>query len=755
MKYDSIRLESGKEYNLGSIFCGNNKVVIPDLQRDYCWGDIAWNKESDSYSEIVTPFLDNLWSLFQETQSSPIIKTTLGMIYGYEHPSHQINLCDGQQRITTLYLLLGMLNRRTIDSVKSPYGAVQNILISEDELNSDDREPFLLYSIRESSLYFLSDLVYHFFINDEVISVEDIKMQGHWYFREYDNDPTIKSMLSALGLIENFLNEHQITQDVAHSFALFISKDLFFLYYDMGDRLKGEETFVVINTTGEPLSSSENIKPILLGDIKDYSLMIRFSKEWEDRENWFWHRRRKRENTADDAYFEFLKWVAQINLRQEKQNEKDIDVRKFFIEKAREDKIGTLEMIQEYFKALSSLVDSTDTSTTEIWKCTLNADSQKKENSLSAFRDADINLVLPLLHYVKTFPAGTLLCGFIRRVRKNYFDNTRNRGGFVQWRYILKIIDYCKDDESSVLLFDSTKPGLFPGLQDLSVKWYGENEAFIRKLEEFTTTTEILEMENHPDLMGDLSVLRDSIGDNISSDSIARVWKSFCITYKAMYIDGIDDGGLSNLIRLYKVLIGHPQVTRPYRTSGMVGTLFSWLGDEDPLYYQYLSNKRFHELLRADNLTVFIKQYLREHYTTKELYLEETEDSSFNSKEFFKAWLVLKTVHAGDSPLSYTNHRDLVVYDDCSYNKIDKTIRFSAANAIAGYAVKAPGNYIAYANNDWWNNKTCLDCPLVDRITIDEFSQAYWHEGHLSPDIVNEALTTLKLEWERFIKEDK
>ena len=753
MMYDSIRLESGKEYTLRGIFNGNNKVVIPDLQRDYCWGDVAWNKESNSYSEIVTPFLENLWSLFLEHKERPYSKTTLGMVYGYEHPSHQINLCDGQQRITTLYLLLGMLNRLTIEPGAFPMGSIKSILISDDELNADDKEPYLLYSIRESSLYFLSDLVYHFFLSDEVDNVKAIRNQDGWFFEEYDNDPTIRSIVSALGLIETFLKDNLTTAREANDFAAFLSNDLFFLYYDMGDRLKGEETFVVINTTGEPLSPSENIKPILLGNINEYELMKKFSDEWEERENWFWHRRRKSENTADDAHFEFLKWVAQINLRQEKQNEKDIDVRKFFLQKAEKDKVGTLQEIQEYYNALKRIVDS-QREIADVWKITLPAESRRK-NNLSALRDSDINVVLPLLHYMKVFPNAALYSQFVRRIRKNYFDYLRRREGFVQWRYILRIIDLCEKGESTVLTFDTEQAGLFPGLPELHTTWFGENERFVRNLEPLFVLSDIQAMENHPDLMGDLSIIRLSLGDNsLTKENVSKIWESFKLTYEAMFEDGLEDKCLSNLIRLYKVLIGCPQVERPYRTSGMTGACFSWTGSGDPSYYAYLHKEQFHDLIKSDNMKSFIKTYLRNNYSYKNLFLEETEESLFNPKEFFKAWLILKVTHAGNVAVPYVDgNAGLAVYDECAWNKIDKTLAFSSANAIGGYAIKAPGNYIAYANDYWWGYSFCFDRPLIDDLPRELFIKIQNGEASLDKELSRSTIESLKKEWDEFVRE--
>ena len=70
--------QTGKEYCLGDIFNGENKIIIPDLQRDYCWGDKA---------DLVENFTDNLIELFVKDKSQHI---TMGLIYGYEEPSHYL-----------------------------------------------------------------------------------------------------------------------------------------------------------------------------------------------------------------------------------------------------------------------------------------------------------------------------------------------------------------------------------------------------------------------------------------------------------------------------------------------------------------------------------------------------------------------------------------------------------------------------------------------------------------------------------------
>lgn len=153
IKSDDNRLKSSQLYDLKGLFVSsdNSKIVIPDLQRDYCWGTTG---------NLVVDFVDNLIKHFEENRSKDLI---IGLIYGYyEKERPYLQLCDGQQRLTTLYLLLGLLN--IMSEEENPF---QDFLISDFEYNLDDKEPTLLYAIRDSSLYFLSDLVCKFFIKSD------------------------------------------------------------------------------------------------------------------------------------------------------------------------------------------------------------------------------------------------------------------------------------------------------------------------------------------------------------------------------------------------------------------------------------------------------------------------------------------------------------------------------------------------------------------------------------------------------------
>lgn len=311
---NKINFITGETYTLSELFSGERKIIIPDLQRDYCWGDEI---HTDEKKELVSGFVTNLIEQWNQLRNNPQKENlSLGLIYGYEIPENHIQLCDGQQRITTLFLLLGMLNRQ------SGCNAFRPRLISDFEYLQDDKEPYLQYAIRESSLYFLSDLVCHFFIvkeqdQERASDVEDIK-NCTWFFNEYNYDPSICSMLKALARINEILKDKDAQW--CCDFGEFLTTRLTFLYYDMENRKNGEETFVVINTTGEPLSTTQNLKPLVAHApinegyqrIDQNNEMQLLPTDWEEIETWFWSHRRGENDTADAGFNEFLRWVTML-----------------------------------------------------------------------------------------------------------------------------------------------------------------------------------------------------------------------------------------------------------------------------------------------------------------------------------------------------------------------------------------------------------------------------------------------------------
>ena len=403
---NKINFITGETYTLAELFSGERQIIIPDLQRDYCWGNDDNIRSTGEIGELVTGFVNNLIDQFcvhyTQNENGTL---NLGLFYGYEVPANHIQLCDGQQRLTTIYLLLGIICKRT--------HKFRQHLISDYEFLHDDKEPYLNYAIRESSIYFLSDLVCQFFIEQhEKITVEDIK-SAEWYYDEYNLDPSIQSILNALSKIDLILKDKEDRWLI--EFGDWLLNKVTFLYYDMGTRRNGEETFVVINTTGESLSATQNLKPLVIlekNDMFDNTVFCKNDKGidqcWEEIETWFWKNRNKKINdTADAGFAEFLRWVSIIEQFDEPAPEEDeTDSIKWSIQLILQGKKCefpykkiSFECIYEYWEALKWLYDEN-----VIFKLNrnyLSPEANRDVNNRHAIDQKQCFVLLPLLKYVR------------------------------------------------------------------------------------------------------------------------------------------------------------------------------------------------------------------------------------------------------------------------------------------------------------------------------------------------------------------
>ncbi|NIJ45145.1 hypothetical protein FHR24_001584 [Wenyingzhuangia heitensis] len=387
-----LMLTSGESYSLSQFFSGSYSIVIPDMQREYCWPSVISRTNNKN---LVENFVKDLLS----TDKNEAIQ--LGLLYAYESPKNDMQLCDGQQRVTTLYLFLGyMYSLVKNDKVSQE---IKDFLIS----NNSFKPNRLKYAIRETTLHFLSDLVAMFLspkkITDNVKTSGYIKNQ-EWYFNEYNLDPSIKNILQALDVFDKFKME------LDASFASFLLHKIEFLFFDMVNRTYGEEQFVVLNTTGEPLTKTENLKPQFLGDLDDGEKVdhnhtktkLRYYADlWEDWETFFWHNKHSEHKTADKGFNEFLRWIYilekvstndKIDSEKDKYNKAQIALadNNFDIFDLEDDKIQILNTIQKYFTALKILCLDDDIKKRFLF-------NQQPLAQILVFE------FLPLLYFIKEF----------------------------------------------------------------------------------------------------------------------------------------------------------------------------------------------------------------------------------------------------------------------------------------------------------------------------------------------------------------
>lgn len=54
---NKINLITGETYTLAELLSGERKIIIPNLQRDYCWGDKTNKKSSGERGKLVSDFI--------------------------------------------------------------------------------------------------------------------------------------------------------------------------------------------------------------------------------------------------------------------------------------------------------------------------------------------------------------------------------------------------------------------------------------------------------------------------------------------------------------------------------------------------------------------------------------------------------------------------------------------------------------------------------------------------------------------------
>lgn len=293
-------------YTLREFLCNHNllQILIPEIQRDYVWRtdniekllQSLWedsNKKNDSdlSEEAMQALPVNIRELVARDAEKNKVYANIGFVYAYYDTQYdgRYMLIDGQQRITTLLLLL----------LSTYIKEGKNDLFPRNYFK--DGLPKVDYKVREMSHDFLLQFI-QFLLGGG--KVEEIKNQ-YWYYAKYDTDTTIKSIFDNYVTINKILSTHPISLE-------FIENQVEFYYFDTSKSEQGEELYLYMNSRGESVQTNENIKADLLAGLSEKEKND-WGEKWESWQDFFWKNRGPNEN-ADTGFNEFLKWIKIINL---------------------------------------------------------------------------------------------------------------------------------------------------------------------------------------------------------------------------------------------------------------------------------------------------------------------------------------------------------------------------------------------------------------------------------------------------------
>ena len=213
---------------------------IPIIQSDYAQG-----RSDERSKEIRKTFLG---SLIAAVENYPQKNIELDFIYGKRN-KNKVYLLDGQQRITTLYLLHWYLAQR----LQKP-SLLKDVALS--------------YRVRQYADEFTQK------ISDESTQIDftsSIPSQAicncTWFFDAWKHDPTVKGMLNTLDTIHELLKDKKISEE--RHWQPLEEGAVTFYWLDLEEHQLTDELYLKMNARGKQLSNFENFKASLVKRIAD------------------------------------------------------------------------------------------------------------------------------------------------------------------------------------------------------------------------------------------------------------------------------------------------------------------------------------------------------------------------------------------------------------------------------------------------------------------------------------------------------
>ena len=225
-------------------FAQNKKIEIPIFQRDYAQG-----RNDKTTDKIRKDFVSSLIEALDK--NTPI---ELDFIYGRE-VDNTITLIDGQQRLTTLFLLHWYLAQRI-----GKIDAFKNIKFS--------------YATRDYAKDFTAKLTTgeDFKIDFTQATLSTELKDKNWFYDDWQHDPTVSGMLNTLDEIHKQLRD----KTIEHYWSLLEQGIITFYWLDLEEHHLTDELYLKMNARGKQLSKFENFKASLIKRIND--------EQWESKE---------------------------------------------------------------------------------------------------------------------------------------------------------------------------------------------------------------------------------------------------------------------------------------------------------------------------------------------------------------------------------------------------------------------------------------------------------------------------------------
>ncbi len=312
---------------------------IPEYQRPYVWGkdEVVDLLDDISYAAVNTPNNDYFLGSFVYQHKKA----------GGDQEFIENDLLDGQQRITTIFLLFAVI-RDIETNIKRKENCQKYIYQEEDKDTNTPERIRLLYKIRPEVEKFIEEYVKS--KNSIVEKWEDIKRIAN-----DSKDVSIKNMANAIVNIRTFFEEHNNIDTVFPYLLQYV-----LMIYVYSEQLEDAfRLFTILNDRGVKLRNSDILKAQNLQHVAEIE-RIKYGIKWEELES---------ELGEDfDRFLSFIRTIvvkekARLNLLQEfedkiynpKEKDKSTGKLKPALLKRGKD---TFDLVDKYYKHYDQLFEN-------------------------------------------------------------------------------------------------------------------------------------------------------------------------------------------------------------------------------------------------------------------------------------------------------------------------------------------------------------------------------------------------------------
>ena len=235
--------------------------VIPEYQRSYVW-------DTDNIQDL----LDDLWFAYKNKPNDEYFLGSLVLKKTEEKEFNEYEVLDGQQRLTTFFLLMALLRDISKNRVLKEV-CQKRVYQEENEFDYIPERVRIVYKIRDNVENFIKEYI---LVDEGTLNLEIEK-----YIES--NNTSISHMANAIREMKSFFSDKD-DQDI-ENFCKFLGGKLVFIYVSTESKEDAFRMFTILNNRGIPLTSADILKSINIGEVPNEE-KNRYAEKWEEIEGY-------------------------------------------------------------------------------------------------------------------------------------------------------------------------------------------------------------------------------------------------------------------------------------------------------------------------------------------------------------------------------------------------------------------------------------------------------------------------------------